>query len=56
MEVEYGLRMQVILAYMFGSLGGANGRRKEQQTRGSNGDGSLFSILLGHDGSSQASS
>lgn len=56
MEMEYGLGMQAILAYMFDSWGERMTEERRQQTRGSNGYGSLFSILVSHNGSSQASS
>lgn len=56
MEVEYGLGMQVIVAYMFDSWEWRMAEERGQQTRGFNGDGSLFSILHSHKGSSQASS
>lgn len=48
--------MQVIVAYTFDSWEGRMAEERRQQTKGSNGDGTLFSILVGHDGSSQASS
>lgn len=42
MEVECGLGMQVIVAYMFDSWEGRMAEERWQQTRGPNGDGSLF--------------
>lgn len=41
--------MQVIVAYMFDSWEGRMTEERRQQTRGPNGGGSLFSILVGHD-------
>lgn len=42
MEVEYGLGMQVIVAYMFDSWEGRMAEERGQQTTGCNGDGSLL--------------